>query len=331
MQESAFALLHRLAIGYAIPRCLHIVTELGIADQLDNEPKTAAALASVAGVEEEPLERVMRVLCAHGVFERQSGRFAHSPASRLLRQDHPQSQRPLVRLLGRPWQLRLFEALEYTVRTGHPCAEQVIPGGFGYFAEHPEEGELFDAAMTAMSHESIPSVLAAYDFARFPVIGDIGGGRGHLLAAILEATPNARGIVFDLASVPGSEPDALSHRWSHRLERRAGDFFKDDLPDCDCYILKEVIHDWSDAEAKRILAAVRRAARDGARVLLLETLATEDGGSQFATVYDVHMMLAGGKQRTSSQFERLYREAGMRLERVIPTHSRISILEGIAT
>lgn len=319
-------LLHRLASGYAIPRCLHVVTELGIADRLGDEPQTAAALASAAGVQAQPLERVMRLLSTEGVFVWRSGRFAHSAASRLLRKDHPQSQRALVRLLGRSWQLHLFEELEHVVRTGRPASDKVMPNGFGFFAEHPEEGELFDAAMAALSEESVPSILAAYDFARFAVIGDIGCGRGHLLVSILEATPNPTGVLFDLPSVTATIPAALAQR----LSRRSGDFFRDELPSCDCYLLKEVIHDWGDAEAGRILLAVRRAARAHARILLLETLNPEDAPSPFATLYDVHMMLAGGRQRTAMELEHLCRAAGFRIERVIPTGSRVSIVEGSA-
>ncbi|HTW38378.1 MAG TPA: methyltransferase [Steroidobacteraceae bacterium] len=326
MPESPFLLLHRLATGYAIPRCLHVVTELGIADRLGDEPQTAAALALAAGVQAQPLERVMRLLSTEGVFVLRSGRFAHSAASRLLRKDHPRSQRALVRLLGRSWQLRLFEELEYVVRTGHPASDKVMPNGFGFFAEHPEEGELFDAAMAALSEESVPGILAAYDFSRFAVIGDIGCGRGHLLLAILEATPNATGVLFDLPSVPVEIPAPLAHR----AVKRSGDFFRDELPSCDCYLLKEVIHDWGDAEAGRILTAVRRAAPAQARILLLETLHPEDAAAPFAALYDVHMMLAGGRQRTPGELERLCRAAGLRIERVIPTGSRVSIVEGIA-
>jgi O-methyltransferase domain/Dimerisation domain len=326
MQESPFMQLHRLATGYAIPRCLHVVTELGIADYLSEEPATAAALASAVQVQAEPLERILRLLCTQGIFEWRSGRFAHTSASRLLRKDHPQSQRALVRMLGRAWQLRLFEELEFTVRTGRPASEKVMPNGFGYFAELPEEGELFDAAMAALSQEPVPKVLAAYDFSRFSVIGDIGGGRGHLLVAILEVTPNAKGILFDLANVTADIPAALAQR----LARRSGDFFTDELPACDCYLLKEVIHDWGDAEARRILAAVRRAARMGSRILLLEMLNPDDAPAPFAALYDVHMMLAGGRQRTAAELERLYGDAGFRLERIIPTGSRLSIVEGIA-
>jgi hypothetical protein len=319
-------LLHRLATGYAIPRCLHVATELGVADQLGDEPVTAAALAAAVQVQAEPLERILRLLCTQGIFEYRSGRFSHTAASRLLRKDHPQSQRPLVRLLGRTWQLRLFEALEFTVRTARPASEKVLPNGFGYFAEHPEEGELFDAAMAALSQEPVPRVLAAYDFSKFPLIGDIGGGRGHLLAAILEATPNATGILFDLPSVEANVPAALAHR----MAKRSGDFFKDDLPACDCYVLKEVVHDWGDAEAGRILGTVRRAARAGSRILILETLNPEDATSPFAALYDVHMMLAGGKQRTAAELERLCSDAGFRVERILPTGSRLSIVEGVA-
>ena len=40
-------------------------------------------------------------------------------------------------------------------------------------------------------------ILTGYDFSPFKTIADIGGGRGHLLKAVLDATPDARGVLFD--------------------------------------------------------------------------------------------------------------------------------------
>lgn len=88
------------------------------------------------------------------------------------------------------------------------------------------------------------------------IIGDIAGGRGHLLRAILEAAPESKGVLFDLPHVM-KEASVLA---SPRLTLQAGDFFKDALPRCDAYILMEIIHDWPDEEAATILQAVRRAA-----------------------------------------------------------------------
>ena len=77
--------------------------------------------------------------------------------------------------------------------------------------------------MTAKAAADIAAVLGAYDFARFDTIADIGGGRGHLLRAVLDAVPTAEGILFDLPHVIESLdldlPPAL--RPTGRLLRRS--------------------------------------------------------------------------------------------------------------
>jgi hypothetical protein len=323
-EDSPFHLLQQTAMSYALPRSLHVVAELGVADHLDEEPKDISALAQAVGADTDALTRVLRLLSAHGVFQMRGSRFAHTAASRLLRTDHPQSQRPIVRMLGRNWQLRCYEELEYSVRTGRPASEKVLPSGFAYFGEHPEEGRIFDAAMTAMSYDDIPSILAAYDFSVFQSIADIGGGHGHVLRAILAAAPNAKGVLFDLPHVT----ESVMNEATPRLTIQTGDFFKDIIPASDCYILKDVIHDWNDADSIRILSAIRRSASARAKLLLVESLIPDDAGPSFVKLFDVHMMLVGGKQRTRLQFEQLYQAAGFVLERVVPTQCRLSIVEG---
>ncbi len=315
----------RMAGGYCLPRCLHVIAQLGVADALEETPKTAADLAGATGAHPDALGRVLRLLAAHGVFESKDGRFAHSPASRLLRSDHPQSMRPLAQMLGFAVCWATFEKLEYSVRTGLPAVEKVVPSGFWrYFTDHPEEGRIFDAAMTAKAHGHVAGVVRAYDFSGFRLIGDIGGGRGHLLQAVLDAAPAAKGVLFDLPQVI----DAAAGVASDRLELRAGDFFKDGLPACDAYVVMEVIHDWGDEESVAILSAIRRAAPAHAKLLLIEAMLPKDPGPHWSKMLDIHMLtLLGGRQRTRSEYEALLADAGFRLEREIEVGSDISILE----
>src|SRR5690606_27653127 len=105
-------------------------------------------------------------------------------------------------------------------------------------------------------------------------IGDIGGGSGHLLRAVLDAVPPARGVLFDLPHVI-EQNAALA---SERLTLQPGDFFVDELPPCDAYLLMEIVHDWGDDESIAILQAVRRAAPPHAKVLLIESLIPPDPG-----------------------------------------------------
>jgi O-methyltransferase domain len=51
--------------------------------------------------------------------------------------------------------------------------------------------------MKGKAHGQIAGILSTYDFSTFKTVADIGGGRGHLLQAVLNAAPNATGVLFD--------------------------------------------------------------------------------------------------------------------------------------
>jgi hypothetical protein len=319
--------LLQIAGGYCLPRCLHVVANLGVADALDETPRTAAELAASVGAHPDALDRVLHLLSAHGVFECHGDTFCHSPASRMLRTDHPRSMRAVVRMFGLPVMWTLYEAFEYSVRTGRPAADKVLPGGlWAHFAEHLEEGGIFNAAMAGKAHGQVAAVVAAYDFSGFRVIGDIGGGRGHLLQAVLDRAPSAKGVLFDQPHVI-KEVAGLA---SDRLTLQAGDFFKDALPACDAYLVMEVIHDWDDAESVSILKAIRRAAPPRARLLLIEQMVPDDPGPHWSKTLDIHMLtFIGGRQRTQQGYAALLAEAGFSFKRQIDTPADISILEAV--
>jgi len=141
---------------------------------------------------------------------------------------------------------------------------------------------------------------------------------------VLQAAPNAKGVLFDLPHVVA---DAASSR-SDRLTLQAGDFFKDPLPECDAYIVMEVIHDWADRESEAILRSIRRAAPANAVLLLVEEIIPDDPGPHWSKVLDIHMLtLLGGRQRTYRQYESLLRTAGFAPKREIATPAGISLIE----
>src|SRR5262249_1567327 len=153
-------------------------------------PQTVEQLAAAAKVNPRGLMRIMRLLVANGIFTLKDGRYSHNEQSRRLRSDHPHSMRPLIRFMGLPIQWAAIGELEYAVRTGRPSNEKIAPDGlFAYLAQHPEEARIFNEAMTAKSQADIAGLPRAYDFSRFNTIGDIGGGRGHLLKAVLDVAP----------------------------------------------------------------------------------------------------------------------------------------------
>jgi hypothetical protein len=301
---------------------LHVVAAFGVADAIGEGPADARAIASRIGLDADALRRIMRLLAAHGVFEERPDGYAHNAASRLLRSDHPESLRSYVRMGGMPAFWERYSELGSTVQSGHPSRDW--HGLLDYFDEHRDEAEIFNSAMVAKSRAVLPALVAAYDFTRFGVIADIGGGRGHLLAAVLERAPRARGILFDLPQVVTEAAPARSPR----LEIAGGDLFTDTLPAADLYLLMDLLHDWRDDDAAKILASVRRSAPPHARVLIIETLVPEVSGPHFGKTLDIIMLaVTGGRERSRAEYAGLLERSGLRLERVLPTRSEYSVVE----
>jgi C-methyltransferase len=307
---------------------LHAVAELGVADHIDDEPISSKQLAAACAVDPDALDRVLCLLAANGVFERHGDSYQHTDASRLLRSDHPMSMRGFPRMMGLPAMRASFARIDHSIRTGSPSIELIDGGGlWSYLQHHPEEMEIFGQAMTGKAAADTAAVLSAYDFSRFDTIADIGGGRGHLLRAVLDAVPTAEGILFDLPDVIASLDIDRD-----RLTARAGDFFVDPLPTADAYILMEVLHDWPDAETAAILSALRRAASPGARVLIIENVLVDVAADPRGHTLDVIMLsITGGRERTGGQFTKLLEAAGFSESTVINTGGPLRIVEAVVS
>jgi hypothetical protein len=221
--------------------------------------------------------------------------------------------------------LKSFDELTHSIRTGHPSIELSDPDGlWSYLNGAPAEQEVFGRAMTARAAGDTEAVLAGHDFSSCRRVVDVGGGRGHLLHAVLESTPRAEGILFDLPAVV--EAGGRAHP---RLIRQAGDFFVDPVPAGDTYLVMEVLHDWADVEALAILTAIQRAAPDDAKVLIIEGILPEHLDPESLTVDVIMLTVTGGRERTADELADLLDAAGLQLTRVTHTGGRLRIAEAI--
>lgn len=318
-------LILRTTGGYCVARSLHVAAELGVADCIDDAPVRISEVAGKLAVDGDALSRILSLLSAHGIFSVSNGTISHSEASPTLRSDHPQSTRDLARMFGLPLMWQTFEALDHSVRTGTPAAARVHSGGvWAWLSEHPEASAVFNGAMIGKSFGQVAGVVESYDFSKFGTIADVGGGRGHLLEAILQKWPQPTGVLFELPHVV----DEVRAIRSDRLQLQGGDFFAGNLPRADAYILMEVIHDWNDEDSLKILSKVRDAAPAGSRLLLVEQLMPEAPGPHWVKMLDVHMMaLFAARQRTADEYHRLAEQSGFARLGTFDTPAGISILE----
>jgi hypothetical protein len=145
-----------------------------------------------------------------------------------LRSDVPVSVAGMARFVGSRQHREHWSLLTESVRTGEPMVPKLRgKASFDYMIEEPELGPIFNQAMTSVSELSIAPVIAVYDFGPFATIVDVGGGHGRLLAAILAATPDARGVLFDLPKVVAGAPALLQmHGVYDRVRIEEGSFFE---------------------------------------------------------------------------------------------------------
>src|SRR2546422_2517504 len=315
--------------GAMAAQTVYVAAKIGLADIITKGPKTAEELARETNTHPPTLRRFLRALNSLAIFsEDATGRFHHTPLSETLRSDVPDSVRAWALMLGAPFIWKSWGELHETIITGRPAFERIFGLNlFDHLTKHPDDGAIFDAAMSSQS-SGLSDMLSAYDFSRFHRIVDVGGGQGELLRGILAANPALRGILYDLPSVVTGARALQAGTVGSRCEIRAGDFF-DSVPEgADAYVLKQIIHSWNDEEAVRLLRNWRSAIRPDGPLMIIGAGRRTPGApvSHAGRIAWMMLVLSPGRERTESEYATLLREAGFSLARVI-TRVTGSIIE----
>jgi hypothetical protein len=334
-QESApphLALLN-LSTGKWVSQAVSVAAKLGIADMLAGGPRTCDELARANQVNEGALYRLLRTLASLGVFTEVSERtFGLTPMAEFLRSDTKGSARAMAIMMGEEWSWLPWGDLLRSVKTGEPAFQRLYGMSlFEYLQQHAGAGAIFDQAMTGISEQSAAAVAEAYDFSGIDLLVDVGGGQGALMSAILKAYPAVRGIVFDLpAVVAGATKRLEADQLPERGQALGGSFFDAVPPGADAYILRHIIHDWDDQSSIKILENCRRAMKPSGRALLVEAVIPPGDAPSFGKLLDLEMLImATGRERTLPEYRDLFTAAGFRLNRIVPTRSHNSVLEGL--
>lgn len=326
--------LFEQAIGVGRTQLLHAAARLRLPDLLAGGPRTAAELARSTGADEETLFRALRALAACGVFRmRRDGRFQNTRLSRAFGSSIAGSMRDFLEYLGSVPNVAAWADLDRTLSTGRSAFERVHGVTvWEWLARHPDDARTFAGAMEGVTELDAPAVAAGYPFGELACICDVGGGRGALLEEILVRHPAMRGVLFDAPQVIEDARARLARGGlGGRIVFVGGSFFERVPPGCDGYVLKDILHDWDDDAALRILDACRRAAPPGARLIVVEMLVDRRAAVSPAALVDVQMMVATeqGRQRSAEEHHRLMSRAGLRPGRVVRLPGAMSLVEGL--
>jgi hypothetical protein len=334
MDPSTREALYQLIMGFRATDLIAAAAELRLADGLADRPRSSPELAERVAAHPDALERVLRALAHLGIVAMfEDGCFGLTPSGQYLRTDAPGSLHPTARFWGLEYNRRPWLHLSHTLRTGETALDHIFGGNWiEYLAAHPEVAAIFNDGMTGLTSQVAAAVCAGYDFGSCRTVVDVGGGNGHLLAAILQAYPDLRGILLDL---PHCRDGALQHLASAGMAGRcafvAGDFFTTVPTGADAYLLKWIIHDWDDSRGIAILRACRRAMAPGSRLLVIERLIPPGNEPAPDAVFgDVAMLVhTGGRERAEAEYRALLEAADLRLARTVATTTPYSLLEAV--
>lgn len=326
--------LQQLIQSFQVSQCIYVVAKLRIADLLKDGPRSSEELAKATGTHAPSLYRVLRLLTAVDLFtEVQAHSFALTPLGVYLQTDVPGSLRNMALAYGETPFWPVWGALLHSVQTGEPSFEHVFGlKTFDYFAQHPEEAELFNNFMTDLTASVAPTVAAAYDFSASSTLVDVGGGHGQMLATILQAHPSLHGVLFDLPHVVKGAPPLLEAASVFgRCQVIGGDAFTAVPADYDTYLLSRVVHDWDDERSIAIFTRCHQAMKPQGKLLLVErVIPTDRTPALHVLESDVIMLVApGGKERTEAEYRALLEAAGFELTNLIPVLSPYYIIEAM--
>ncbi|MEZ7004866.1 methyltransferase [Streptomyces sp. AD55] len=300
------------------PMAIRVAATLGLSDHMASGTVTVESLARAAEVDATALGRLLGHLVNAGIYRQlPEGGYEPTELGALLRHDVPQSGRDWLRLdgptgRGEAAAFRLLDA----VRSGSPVYRALYGQEFWADIESDRAlAETFARRMAASMRWVVPDLLAQGDWHAVRHVVDVGGGSGDLLAAVVAATPGARGTLLDLEGpAAAAERDFAAAGLQERCRAVAGSFF-DPLPaGGDVYLLSNVLLNWPDGRAAEILRRCAEAVRPRGRVLVIEGLLDVQTDQ---TDLDLRMLVyLGGRMRTTEQLRDLAAGAGLSLGRV---------------
>ncbi|HEY4055965.1 MAG TPA: methyltransferase, partial [Kofleriaceae bacterium] len=298
---SDIARILEMVNGYQETCIVVAALQLGMFEQLAKQPRKPAELAQDIGADPIAVGRLVRALAVLKLVEGTDEIALTGSGKLLLEKGFGAGIRAWALLVGGEY-LAAWGNLAHSVKTGGVAFEHVFGmSAWQHRAQHPELNASFNRVTTGEQLRAIEGVLRAYDFTDRACIVDVGGGHGNLVAGVLKKYPAARGIVFDQPHVVEGAPAALETAGVAARCTVVGGSFLESVPTGgDTYVLKHVLHNWSDADCVTILERCRAAMPADGKLLVLENVIPDDPTTaRDLVMLDLHMMtVLGGRERT---------------------------------
>jgi predicted transcriptional regulator len=326
-----------LIIGRWRSQILYAGVELGVFEHLSSNPKNASDISRALDLDYNLAYRLLRALSSLGLLRESVNRdFTITQKGEFLRKDNPKTLRGIALLEEGPEHYALWKHLRAMIKDGK---QNAFPREYGqklfeFTENNPAYRQVFNQAMSSYSSIQttwVTEALDGFDFSNVNTVCDVGGGQGHLLCSLLVKFPHLKGTVIELDSVIKNN-DLL---WAEKMGVKdrcsyvGGNMFNG-VPAADAYIMKMILHDWSDDECIKILSNIHNAAPENGTVLIAEHLVPGPEEPHFSKLFDIHMMcVATGKERTVEEYVDLLKKTSWNHANTFHSQSGLmGIIEG---
>lgn len=321
---------------FAKAHILAAMSELGVADALGDEALTSEEVATRTECDAEAMHRLLRAAATFGgVRMDRDGVVRASRMTRALRSDDRFAVGAWCRYISSaPHQLAWSDLAE-SVRTGESAFRRVNDATlFEWFASHGDDGAHFNHGLAGLTLADAPFVIAALGLPQSGVVCDVAGGRGALLAEILDARPGLRGVLVESAEVLADAAAYLLDRGLlDRIEFVTADMFTPLEVKADLYVLKWILHDWDDETCTRLLTSIAAGMASGAQLAVIEGVQERNVVDPRLSNIDLEMLVVteGGRERSVEQINALIRAAALTPGTVTRTATGVTILTATKT
>lgn len=317
-----------------LPFILRVAVDLEISDKLEKGAKSIEQLAKETDTNPNFLYRILRALSGEGFYKELKNRtFANNKFSEHFKSNHPLRIKYLTAHQLNDKNIEMFMLLKYSLKTGIPASEKVFGmNPFEYMSKVSENNTLYNNAMEDGTNLLNRTLILHYPFHKFETIADIGGGNGSMLSFLIKNNKQTKGIVFDLPQViKNINENDLKLKTKQKIQFKEGDFLKSVQIKADLYILKNILHIFSDEICITILKNIKQSAHSGSKIIVLEMDLGNANKKTYGKLYDIQMLITveNGKERTKEEYKNLFEKSGLIFKREIKTVTPFSIFEGV--
>jgi hypothetical protein len=341
LQKQTCDRMRQQLTGFMRTQLIAAAATLSLAEHFHTGSRTVEEMARLTGLERELTFRFLRALAAIGLVASADERtFSALPALETLRAGVPGPLRDLAMLLATPGQYLPWGYFLQGLTTGEPQATTALGSDLlDHYVDHPEEVAIFHKTMHVSTVGVTAEIGQRLDTSTSRMAVDVGGATGSLLYSLMQRNPQLQGIVYDRPEhVARAQAAAMALGLEDRSTAVAGDFFAS-VPAGDLYLLRFILHDWHDADCIRILTNCRSAMRPNSRLVIVESFlgrmgqdVSPDMADTQGALIDLHMfVVAGGRERSVSQYADLLQQADLSLTATTPLPSGYVLMEATAT